>query len=145
MTMFSHTRFLITLFAMTCACLALSAQAVDKVADQQVAAEQVKRAAEDLQKPLYTPFLERYVLDELKQLRVDQARSKQELMQQILDREHNSVDRGVQYATSTVTYFFYLIAAATSLLVLVGWSSMREIKERAASHEDADITRLSQK
>ena len=59
-----------------------------KVADQQVAAEQVKRAAEDLQKPLYTPFLERYVLDELKQLRVDQARSKQELMQQILDREH---------------------------------------------------------
>ena len=77
MTMFSHTRFLTTLFAMTCACLALSAQAVDKVADQQVAAEQVKRAAEDLQKPLYTPFLERYVLDELKQLRVDQARSKQ--------------------------------------------------------------------
>ena len=144
MKMFSCARFLTTLFAMTCACLPLSAQAVDKVTDEQVAAEKVKRAAQELKKPLYTPFLERYVLDELKQLRVDQASSKQELMQQILDREHNSVDRGVAYATNTVTYFFYLIAAATSLLVVVGWSSMREIKERAASHADAEITRLIQ-
>lgn len=95
-------------------------------------------------KPLYTPFIERYVLDELKQLRIDQAQTKQELTQQIVDREHNSVDRGVAYATNTVTYFFYLIAAATSLLVLVGWSSMREIKERAATHADAEISRLIQ-
>ena len=144
MNMFSYARLLTTLFAVTSACLSLSAQAVDKVADEQVAVEPVERFAEDLQKPLYTPFLERYVLDELKQLRVDQASSKQELMQQILDREHNSVDRGVAYATNTVTYFFYLIAAATSLLVVVGWSSMREIKERAASHADAEITRLIQ-
>ena len=144
MKMFSYARLLTTLCAMTCACLPLSAQAVDKVAVEQVAVEPVERSAEDLQKPLYTPFLERYVLDELKQLRVDQASSKQELMQQILDREHNSVDRGVAYATNTVTYFFYLIAAATSLLVVVGWSSMREIKERAASHADAEITRLIQ-
>ena len=46
------------------------------------------------------------------------------------------------YATDTVTYFFYLIAAATSVLVLVGWSSIREIKERIHSLADEEIPKL---
>lgn len=97
---------------------------------------------DNLTAPMYTPFIERYVLDELKQLRVDQATTKNELIQQILDREHNSVDRGVRYATDTVTYFFYLIAAATSILVLVGWTSIRDMKERVHSLADEEISRL---
>ncbi|MFT6154344.1 MAG: tetratricopeptide (TPR) repeat protein [Crocinitomicaceae bacterium] len=95
-----------------------------------------------LEKPLYSPFIERYVLDELKQLRTDQASTKNELIQQILDRELNSVDRGVAYATDTITYFFYLIAAATSVLVLVGWTSIRDIKERVHSLADEEISHL---
>lgn len=97
---------------------------------------------EALQEPLYSPFIERYVLDELKQLRTDMGRQKAELIQQIVDRELSSVDRGVTYATDTITYFFYLIAAATSILVLVGWSSIREIKERVHSLADEEIARL---
>lgn len=99
-------------------------------------------AINQLQEPLYSPFIERYVLDELKQLRAEQAQNKVELTQQILDREHSSVDRAVTYATNTVTYFFYLIAAATSILVIVGWSSIREIKERVHTMADQEITRL---
>jgi tetratricopeptide (TPR) repeat protein len=95
-----------------------------------------------LESPLYSPFVERYVLDELKQLRIDQAQTKQEMIQQIVDREHRSVDRAVSYATDTVTYFFYMIAAATSVLVLVGWTSMRDIKERAHSLVDENISKL---
>lgn len=79
---------------------------------------------------------------ELKQLRIDHAQTKQEMIQQIVDREHKSVDRGVSYATDTITYFFYLIAAATSVLVLVGWTSMRDIKERAHSIVDEEISKL---
>ena len=97
---------------------------------------------EALQEPLYSPFIERYVLDELKQLRTDMGRQKAELIQQIVDRELSSVDRGVTYATDTITYFFYLIAGATSILVLVGWSSIREIKERVHSLADEEIARL---
>lgn len=99
-------------------------------------------AINQLEKPLYSPFIERYVLDEIKQLRAEQAQTKVEMIQQIVDREHTSVDRAVTYATSTVTYFFYLIAAATSILVVVGWSSIREIKERVHSIADEEIARL---
>ena len=99
----------------------------------------------NLTAPIYSPLIERYVLDELKQLRIDQANSRQEIIQQIVDREKASVDRGVEYATSAITYFFYLIAAATSLLVLVGWSSLREIKEGARNFADKEISRVVQK
>ena len=105
---------------------------------------QIEDAVEELKEPLYSPFIERYVLDELKQLRTDLAKNKQELLQQIVDREHKSVDRGVAYATDTITYFFYLIAAATSVLVLVGWTSIRDMKERVHSLADEEISKLIQ-
>ena len=104
--------------------------------------EKLNSGVKNLDAPLYSPFIERYVLDELKQLRIEQAATKNELMQQILDREHKSVDRGVEYATNTVTYFFYIIAAASSLLVLVGWTSIRDIKERVHSLAIEEISRI---
>ncbi|WP_444922150.1 TPR end-of-group domain-containing protein [Microbulbifer sp. CnH-101-G] len=104
----------------------------------------IEEEVEALSEAMYTPFIERYILDELKQLRIDQAQIKQDLIQQIVDREHNSVDRAVTYATDTVTYFFYLIAGATSILVLVGWRSFQDIKERVHSLADEEISRLVQ-
>src|SRR5690625_596179 len=68
--------------------------------------ERAERAVENLEEPLYTPFIERYVLDELRSLRVDVANQRAELIQQMVDRELSSVDRGVAYATNTITYFF---------------------------------------
>ncbi|MCE2027504.1 tetratricopeptide repeat protein [Sessilibacter corallicola] len=102
----------------------------------------VQQTVDTLEEPLYSPFIERYMLDELKQLRIDQEKTKQELIQQIVDREHKSVDRAVAYATDTVTYFFYLIAAATSVLVLVGWTSIRDIKERVHTIAEEEISKI---
>lgn len=96
----------------------------------------------ELTEPLYNPFVERYVLDEIKQLRIDLATNKNDLQKQILDREHNSVDRGVRYATDTITYFFYLIAAASSVLVLIGWTSIRDIKDRVHTVAEEQISDL---
>ncbi|HSG92292.1 MAG TPA: tetratricopeptide repeat protein, partial [Methylotenera sp.] len=50
--------------------------------------------------------------------------------------------KAVSYSTNTVTYFFYLIAGATSILVLVGWTSIREIRERVHSLADEEISKL---
>lgn len=104
--------------------------------------EKANQVVNQLDKPLYNPFVERYVLDDLKSLRQELATQKAEIIQQIVDREHHSVDRAVRYATDTVTYFFYLIAAATSILVVVGWTSIRDIKERVHTQADEEISRL---
>lgn len=89
-----------------------------------------------------SPFVELYVLEELKQLRTDMAEQRNDLLQQVVDREINSIDRGVLYATDTISYFFYLIAAVSSVLVLAGWSSIRDIKERVHSFADDEISKL---
>ncbi len=112
------------------------------VADAVVAPEDINQRIDALDKPLYSPFIERYVLDDLKQLRTEMASQKSELIQQIVDRELTSVDRAVSYATDTITYFFYLIAGATSVLVLMGWSSIRDIRERVHSLADEEISKL---
>jgi len=125
------------------ALLFISPASISQEADEE-RKDSAQKEVEALQKPMYTPFVERYMLDEIKQLRIDQAKAKQELIQQIVDREHNSVDRAVAYATDTVTYFFYLIAAATSILVLVGWRSFQDIKERVHNLADEEISKLVQ-
>ena len=122
--------------------LPLSSNALGQQEPEAKDGVQAEKEIEQLDAPLYSPFVERYVLDELKQLRVEQAQTKNELLQQIYDREHQSVDRAVSYATDTVSYFFYLIAAATSVLVVVGWSSIRDIKERVHTAADEEVSKL---
>jgi hypothetical protein len=113
---------------------------VTSLPDAQVA--EFEAEVDALNEPLYSPFIERYVLDELKQLRTDMAAQRHEITQQMVDREISAVDKAVSYATNTVTYFFYLIAGATSILVLVGWTSIREIRERVHSLADEEISKL---
>ena len=95
-----------------------------------------------LEKPMFTPFIELYVLEEMKQLRIDFANQKRELMQEVMDREHSAIDRAINYSSNTVTYFFYLIAGASSVMLLVGWNSLREIKERVHTLADEEISKL---
>src|SRR5690606_2090192 len=104
--------------------------------------EQAQARVQQLEQPLYSPFVERYVLDELKQLRTDMATQRVELLQQVVDRHVESVDKCVTYATNTITYFFYLIAGVSSILVLVGWTSIREIKERMGTLADEEVRKL---
>ncbi|HAD30221.1 MAG TPA: hypothetical protein DCE77_01470 [Methylophaga sp.] len=133
------------LIALCFLCLPLLAIAepetqVAPLSDEQM--QQFEAEVDVLEEPLYSPFIERYVLDELKQLRTDMASQRNEMIQQIVNREINAVDKAVTYSTNTVTYFFYLIAGATSILVLVGWTSIREIKERVHSLADEEISKL---
>lgn len=113
-----------------------------KTAAQQAAAERAQQAVEQLQAPLYSAFTERYVLDELKALRVDMAAQRVEFIQQITDRQIEAVDRSVSYATNTVSNFFYIIAAVSSVLVIVGWTSIREMKEKMGTLADKELGKL---
>lgn len=97
---------------------------------------------EELQKPMYNPFIERYVMDELRQLRVDMNGLEVGLTKEVVNRELSATQRAMSYATDTVTYFFYLIAGISSILLLVGWSSLREIKERIYGLADAKVNEV---
>lgn len=92
--------------------------------------EDKNNVIDKLDKPLYNPFVERYVLDELKTLRTDLQSQRAEMIERYTKTELAASDRAINYATSTVNNIFYIIAAAASILALVGWSSVREIRHK---------------
>lgn len=104
--------------------------------------DSLRAHVEQLQEPLYNPFIERYMIDEIKGLRSEIERQRVEMIREITDRELKVANSSISYATDTVTYFFYLIAAASSILLIVGWSSIREIKDRVQSIADEKVGRL---
>lgn len=110
--------------------------------EQQSEPSPAEQAVNELGEPLYNPFLERYVLDELKQLRQDMAAQKVELVQSLVDRDLSIGDKAMSYASNTVTYFFYLIAAVSSILVIVGWTSIRDIRDKVRAVADQEIQQL---
>ena len=139
----------ISLIVLACLYADFSSAEVSDVAKQAAMAQEAGKKVNPLadrinklEKPMFTPFIELYVLEEMKQLRIDFANQKRELMQEVMDREHSAIDRAINYSSNTVTYFFYLIAGASSVMLLVGWNSLREIKDRVHTLADEEISKL---
>ncbi|KUI97545.1 TPR repeat containing protein [Vibrio sp. MEBiC08052] len=90
------------------------------------------------------PLIERYILDELKSLRQDQQDLERRLTIQMTDRELSVADKSMNYANVTVTYFFYIIAAAASLIALFGWHSLKEVKTKTSELADRRLNKIAQ-
>ncbi|MDV5169269.1 tetratricopeptide repeat protein [Photobacterium rosenbergii] len=97
--------------------------------------------AED--KILERPLMERYILDELKALRIDQQDLERRMVIEITDRELAVADKSMNYANVTVTYFFYLIAGAASLFAFVGWQSLRELRDNTKKAADQQLQSIA--
>lgn len=90
------------------------------------------------------PLVERYVLDELKSLRHDFQDLERSLTVNITDRELAVADKALGYASNTVTYFFYIIAGVASLLAMIGWQSLREIRDNTKKAANQQIKLISE-
>jgi len=131
---------MLTLFCLS----SLSAMAAQDQGEKRLLDKKAAEAVEKLDKPLYNPFVERYVLDELKQLRKDLADQRAKMIETVTDRELSVADRSMTYAVDTITYFFYVIAGVSALLVILGWNSMREVKEKVEQLAHQEVARISE-
>ncbi len=104
----------------------------------------VEKSVEQLDKPLYNPFVERYVLDELKGLRIELQQQRVEFAEKFAETHLKASDRAIQYTTSTINNIFYIIAAAASIFVLVGWSSLRDIRHRLNEVVEARVGEITE-
>lgn len=78
---------------------------------------------------LSKPLVERFILDEIKSLRQENQSLRAQVTEQIAEAKLESSDRAVDYTTSTINNIFYIITAGASLLVLLGWRSLNDIKK----------------
>ncbi len=111
------------------------------------AAESLDQSAAEtidkLQEPLYNPFVERYLLDEVRALRMELQNQRAEFTEKYSRAQLESSDRAISYTTSTINNIFYMIAAAASIFALVGWSSMRDIRNKLNEVMDSKVAKIS--
>ncbi|GAA81468.1 MULTISPECIES: tetratricopeptide repeat protein [unclassified Pseudoalteromonas] len=103
-------------------------------------AQEQQHALSQLKEPMYKPLLERYVLDELKAVRQDQQKLREDVTKQVTHAQLDTADRALTYTTDTINNVFFIITATASILVLVGWNSLRDVKNKV---EDIVNTRVS--
>ena len=118
--------------------ITLSANGIDLYAQ-----EKIDMPEEKINEPLYKPFIERYILDELKQLRKDQSTLRVEVTEKVADAKLDSSDRVIRYTADTTNIIFYIITAAASVLVFLGWKSLSDIKDNIESITSEKLSTLS--
>ncbi len=94
----------------------------------------------EIPSPLSKPLIERYILDELKSLRIDQQQLEVKVAQKVAQAKLESSDRALRYTADTTTNIFYIITAAATILVLIGWKSIRDMR---LSMEDRTSEKIS--
>lgn len=104
-------------------------------------AQETKNSERLLDKPL----VERYILDELKDLRIENMKLKTEVEKRISQNQVEQTDRAARYMTDTIVNVFYLIAAASSILIFAGWNSLRDIRSKTESIVESRIDKITQK
>ncbi len=119
MNMTSKTVFILWFLVMSIVALTVNANEAEPGAKEN----------QEISQPLYSPFIERYILDELRLLRQDQQSMKAELTEKVANARLDASDRAIRYTADTTNNIFYIITAAASILVLLGWKSIRDIKE----------------
>ena len=103
-------------------------------------AQQEQQALQQLKEPMYKPLMERYILDELKAVRQDKQKLREDVTKQVTHAQLDTADRALTYTTDTINNVFFIITATASILVLVGWNSLRDVKNKV---EDIVNTRVS--
>ncbi|NCO01472.1 MAG: tetratricopeptide repeat protein [Epsilonproteobacteria bacterium] len=99
----------------------------------------------NLSKELQKPLVERYIMDELKDLRMENMRVRNEVEKRISRAEVEQTDRAARYMTDTISNVFYLIAAATSILIFAGWNSLRDIRRKTEEIVENRLDAITQK
>lgn len=92
--------------------------------------KELVKKIDNLEKPLYTPFVENYMLNELKILRDENRNLKIQIHESLAKKEVEISNNVINYATSTINNMFYIIATASSILVIIGWTSIKDVNEK---------------
>ena len=127
-----------TLVALCVALVSLGALAQDNVSAEPAAPQGTEQAPEKS-----ATFRENWILSELRSLRHDMMDYRNQMNAIVVDRELEVADKAMSYASNTVLTFFYVVAVAGGILAIVGWHSVRDLKDNVRMYAEGEISRLT--
>lgn len=123
-----RSSFKMVILLVACALSLSMASAEQQKKDNDEAA--IDKAIENPDKPLYSPFTARYLLDEVRQVRIELERTRADMLERQVKREYDIAREAAGYARNAVELFFFIITVITTLLVFFGWRSLSDIRSR---------------
>lgn len=75
----------------------------------------------------------------MKELRTELERTRRELNTELNQRELSSVDRALSYNANTVNFFWIIITIAVTGFGLLGYRTMKDVKENFSSKFEKEV------
>ncbi len=87
-------------------------------------------------------WTQRFILTELKELRIDQETLKREIYQDIQSREISAIDKALSYSANTVNFFFVLLTVVIAWFWIVWWKTIGDIKNATKASMDRETKKI---
>lgn len=87
-------------------------------------------------------WTQRFILTELKELRIDQETIKREIYQYLQDREIGVIDKALWYSANTVNFFFVLLTILVAGFWVVWWKTIWDIKNATKQSMDRETKKI---
>lgn len=84
-------------------------------------------------------WTQRFILTELKELRIQLESTKRELNEELNKRELETVDRALSYSGNTVNFLWLIMTMAVTGFWLVGWRTMKDVRENLTNNFETQI------
>lgn len=84
-------------------------------------------------------WTQRFILTELKELRIQQEALRRELNEELNKRELATVDRALSYSGNTVNFLWLIITMAVTGFWLVGWRTMKDVRENLTKNFEKEV------
>lgn len=84
-------------------------------------------------------WTQRFILTELKELRIQLESTRRELNEELNSRELATVDRALSYSWNTVNFLWLIITMAVTWFWLVGWRTMKDVRENLTTNFEREV------
>jgi hypothetical protein len=96
----------------------------------------------DIIVPKEINWTERFILNEIKDLRISYETLKRELFTELQKRELDTVDRALSYSANTVNFFFVFFTIIFMLFWVVWWKTIWDIKKSTKETIDKEAEKI---
>lgn len=107
--------------------------------NEQFASEIKTASGTQLVVPEDISWTQRFILTELKELRIQLESLKREINEDLNARELATVDRALSYSGNTVNFLWLIITMAMAGFWLVGWKTMKDVRENLTANFEKEV------
>jgi len=122
-------------------CISTSLHAEDVEDEYLLIEERQTLSGTELIVPEDINWTQRFILSEMKELRVDLEWLRRNIYTELNERELRTVDRALAYSGNTVNFLWLILTMAVTGFGLVGWKTMKDVRENLSKNFEKQVAK----